>query len=118
VGPRTDREWGCFVKAERLEREFASRRVPANGGLMLFEPAVALALIDRAAEEGVPILGVDGCFVTDGRVESPLSHTADFSAAVAQGHGCWADAEAFIRERGDLGLVFEVGLGDDPVEVV
>jgi hypothetical protein len=43
---------------------------------------------------------------------------ADFAAAVAEGHGCWEDAEAFVRARRRQGLVFEVMLGDDPIEAV
>ena len=38
--------------------------------------------------------------------------------AVAQGHGCWQDAESIIRSRAAAGLVFELTLGDDPVEAV
>jgi hypothetical protein len=106
------------MKAEHLETEFASRGVPHPGGLLLLAPADALALVDRAAEEGVPILRIDGFRVTDGSTASPSEHLADFSDAVARGHGCWEDAESFIRERDGLGLVFELSLGDDPVEAV
>jgi len=106
------------VKAARLEIEFAGRGVPHAGGALLLRPPDALALVDRAAEEGVPVLGVDGVYATTRSTESPIEHSADFSAAVAEGHGCWQDAEAFIRERSDRGLVFELTLGDDPVEAV
>lgn len=106
------------MKAERLEREFADRGVAHAGGSLLLRPPDALALVSRAAEEGVPILGVDGLYVTASSMESPPEHVADFSAAVAEGHGCWQDAEAFIRERSAIGLVFELTLGDDPVEAV
>ena len=106
------------MKAERLQSEFAPRGVPYVGGLLLLQPADAVALVNRAAEEGVPVLGVDGLQVTEGSTVSPLEHVADFSKAVAQGHGCWEEAESFIRARANLGLVFEVALGDDPVEAV
>ena len=106
------------MKAERLEREFAGRAVPHRGGLLLLRPADALALVSRAAEEGVPVLGVDALSVSDESTASPLDHTADFAAGVADGHGCWEPAEAFIRARSDLGLLFEVTLGGDPIEAV
>jgi hypothetical protein len=106
------------MKAERLEREFASRGVQPSGGLLLLAPADALALVQRAADEGVPILGVDGLRVREGTTESPLEHLADFSASVAEGHGCWEAAETFIRAREGEGLVFEITLGSDPVEAV
>ena len=42
---------------------------------------------------------------------------ADFDVFVrSTGHR--TDAEAFVRERADRGLVFEITLGDDPLEVV
>jgi len=107
------------VKADRLRREFAPERVPSDGDLLLLEPAVALDLIDRASEEGVPVVRVNGFDRGAARADAPgEQHVADFSQAVAQGHGCWADAEAFVRARGDLALVFEIVLGDDPVEAV
>ncbi len=106
------------MKAEQLKIEFASRGVPHPDGLLLLAPADALALVDRAAEEGVPICRVHEFRVTNWPTASPSEHLADFSGAVARGHGCWEDAESFIRGRGGHGLVFELSLGDDPVEAV
>ena len=48
------------MKAARLQTEFAPRGVPNSGGLLLLRAPDAIALVNRAAEEGVPILGVDG----------------------------------------------------------
>ena len=62
------------MKADRLEEEFASRRVPCSGGLLLLAPADAIALVRRAADEGVPVLGIDGLRVTTAATESPLDH--------------------------------------------
>ena len=106
------------MKAARLAREFANRAVAHKGNLLLLRPVDALALVSRAAEEGVPIVGIDGLRVSETATESPIEHLADFSAAVADGHGCWEEAEAFIRERSELGLVFELTLGSDPIEAV
>lgn len=106
------------MKADLLYEQFAPAGVRAARGLLLLELEDALALISRAAEEGVPILGVDGVRVAAGGSESPPEYAADFSAAVAEGHGCWADAEAFVGARRGRGLVFAVALGDDPIEAV
>ena len=106
------------MKAERLERAFASRNVSSGGGLLLLRPEDAIELVRCAADEGVPILGVDGMHVTETRTDSPIEHLADFSRRVAEGHGCWQEAEEFIRERGQSGLVFELTLGSDPLEIV
>ena len=116
------------MKAELLEREFAPRRVPNAEGLLLRSQDV-LELIDRAAEEGVPIVAIDGVRVGADRDGSPADRVAgvveraperlaDFSSSVAEGHGCWDHAEAFVRERSSRGLVFGVRLGDDPIEAV
>jgi hypothetical protein len=106
------------MKADLLEREFRSRSAVPSQSLLLLSRADAVALVDRAAEEGVPILGIDGFRVAGQSIEPDLDETADYSTAVAEGHGCWEDAEAFLRSRSDTGLVFELTLGSDPVEVV
>ena len=106
------------MKAELLEQEFRSRSAAPGDTLLLLRAADALDLIDRAAEEGVPILGVDGFRLTSERIEPVLDRIADYSAAVAEGHGCWEAADAFIRAHREEPLVFELTLGDDPVEAV
>jgi hypothetical protein len=103
------------MKADLLAREFSADVVPNADGRLLLEPGDTLALIDRATEEGVPIVAVRG--LADARAAAP-AESADFARAVAEGHGCWADADAFVRARRARGLVFEVTLGDDPIEVV
>lgn len=104
------------MKADILKREFAPRRVSDEPGPLILTPDDALGLVDRAAEEGVPVMAVDG-FVGDREMRRPERHV-DFSAAVAQGHGCWADADAFIRAQRGRGLLFALELGDDPIEAV
>ena len=106
------------MKAERLKKQFAPRRVSSHGGIRLFPAADAIALVRAAAEEGVPILGLDGAPVTHRETEVPLEHLVDFTRHVADGHGCWQEAEAFIEERKGNDLLFDVALGDDPIEAV
>ena len=106
------------MKAEMLEREFRPRSAAPSERLLLLPEADARALVDRAAEEGVPIVGIAGFRMAGELVEADRDEVADFSAAVAEGHGCWEGAEAFIQSRSDTGLVFALTLGDDPVEAV
>jgi len=105
------------VKADLLHQEFEPRRVPLDPNRFLLAPHDALDLIDRASEEGVPIVSVNVVQLNADRSE-PLAPPADFSAGVAGGHGCWTDAEAFIRSRAERPVAFELTLGDDPLEVV
>ena len=106
------------MKAELLDREFKARGVEYTTGRVLLRPADAIDLVNRAADEGVPILTVDGFFVNSAAPEPPLEHFADYSAAAREGHGCWEEADAFIRKRSALGFLFEIGLGGDPLEAV
>ncbi len=106
------------MKADELKREFSSWSVPHEGDGPLLAPDDALALVARAAEEGVPILRVAGRRAAQGAVDDSPDHRVDYGDAVGQGHGCWEGAAAFIEARRALGLVFEVSLGDDPIEAV
>jgi hypothetical protein len=108
------------MKADLLRHEFASDAVPSADGRLLLDPGDTLALIDRATEEGVPIVAVRGVADVKGGagMEASATDAVDYRAAVAEGHGCWADADAFVRAHRRRGLVFEVLLGDDPIEVV
>jgi hypothetical protein len=66
------------MSAEELEREFAGRAVPYRGGLMLLQADDALAMVRRAEEGRVPILGVDGIIVSPQGTTAPLEHIADY----------------------------------------
>ena len=101
------------MNAAALEAEFASRAIPCDSGLLLLTPDDAIAFVRRARDERIAILGVDGMFATATETVSPLEHIADYTAAVGRGDGCWRIAERFIVDRRELGLVFEVVLGEN-----
>lgn len=100
------------MTADKLEREFAARAVLYSGSLLILDPDDALALIRRAQEERIPILGVDGFLLSPHETISPLEHIADYSSAAKAGSGNWKEATAFIRDRRDVGLKFEITLGN------
>jgi hypothetical protein len=102
------------VEADALYRNFAGRAVDSSGGRLLLGTADALELVNASAEAGVPVVEVDAFLIGPGKTVSP-GDVGDFSATVCEGHGCWTDAEKFIRDHADRGLVFEVTLGDDPL---
>jgi hypothetical protein len=105
------------MKADLIRHEFASDAVPNADGRLLLDPGDTLALISRATEEGVPILAVRG---VGGAAAHELADCglADYARAVADGHGCWADADAFVRAHRRRAAAFEVTLGSDPIEAV
>lgn len=93
-----------------LESEFAARGVPYSGGLLLLSAGDAIAFVRRACQERLPILGIDGMFVSPTETVSPLDHIGDFSSTVGSDDGNWTIAESFISDRHNLGMVFEVVL--------
>jgi hypothetical protein len=99
------------VTADELEDEFQAKVVQYSYGLLLLPPDDAVALIRRAAESRIGILGIDGMLIGPGETVSPIEHIIDFSTAHSRGDGCWAEAEDFIGQRSEPGLVFEVVLG-------
>ncbi|MBD0319462.1 MAG: hypothetical protein ICV87_03960 [Gemmatimonadetes bacterium] len=103
------------MEAESLHREFADRAVAHGGGLQLLRAADAILLVNRAAEAGVPIVAVRGFEIGHEGTRPSTADAADFSAPVAEGHGCWTEAEAFIRACETEGLVFNLDLGPDPL---
>ena len=107
------------VKGPRLREEFRVRGRAGAGGALLLWPADALDLVNRAADEGVPIVRIT-CVPQGGQsaARDAADHRVDFTREVSEGHGCWEAAEAFIARRGELGLLFDVTLGDDPLEIV
>ena len=102
-----------LMNAEDLESEFASRAVPYKGGMLLLESGDALALVERARETGIRVLGVDGLNLSSAGTTSPLEHIADFSDSETGG---WDESISFIRSRTGQGLVFEVVL-DNPAAI-
>lgn len=106
------------MKAERLYTEFREWSVPVADDRLLLRADDAVSLIGEAADEGVPVVGITGARVHAGRAEETAEHRADFSASVAEGHGCWAEAEAWVRARARDDLAFAIALGGDPLELV
>jgi hypothetical protein len=87
-----------------LRGEFAHRGI-LRGGTLIMCPPDAIAMVERARELNVPVLGVDGFWITDETTQPDLEHTLDTGGNPADG---WDEAAQFIAERADLGLMFEV----------
>ena len=106
------------VKAELLIGEFRDRgRIGSDDSLLLWSND-AVDLVNRAADEGVPILAISVIAPAGKASDAALDHRADYRHEVSDGHGCWEAADAFIRRRGELGFLFKIELGDDPLQIV
>jgi len=106
------------MKADRLLNEFSTRRVSPPDAPLRLDADDALELVDHATEEGVPIVAIAVFREPDVGARARPDDAADFSSGVAEGHGCWDVAEAFIQERRHLGVAFQLALGVDPIEAV
>jgi hypothetical protein len=106
------------VKAGQLKEEFRDRGRTGSDGSLLLWSTDAVDLVNRAADEGVPILAISLIAPAGKAADAAVDHRADYTHEVSDGHGCWEAADAFIRRRGELGLLFDVELGDDPLEIV
>lgn len=106
------------VKADQLKEEFRERGRTGSDDSLLLWSTDAVDLVNRAADEGVPILAINVIAPTGKSADAALDHRADYRHEVNDGHGCWEAADAFIRRRGELGLLFRIDLGDDPLQIV
>ena len=106
------------VKADELKEEFRERGRAGSDGSLLLWSTDAVDLVNRAADEGVPILAISVIAPAGKSADAALDHRADYRHEVSDGHGCWEAADAFIRRRGELGLLFRIDLGDDPLQIV
>jgi hypothetical protein len=90
-----------------LEREFEARGV-RRGGVLFLGPDAALALIAKARDRQVRVLGIDTFRITDSATQPLIHQSADYSDAPA----AWEAAASFIRSYGGAGFMFEVVLDD------
>jgi len=106
------------VKANQLKEEFRDRGRTGSDGALLLWSNDAVDLVNRAADEGVPILAISLVAPAGKSADAVVDHHADYRHEVSDGHGCWEAADAFIRRRGELGMLFRIELGDDPLQIV
>jgi hypothetical protein len=91
-----------------LEREFQSRGV-VRGGLTLLRPRDALALVSKAREASLGVLGVDGFFISANATQPSLEDSIDLSNASAS-QSSWDAAEEFLKRYLHTDMYFEVVL--------
>ena len=97
------------MTGQELEREFAPRGTE-RGGVLMLRPADAIALVRRARAERIPVLGVEAFHLGPDSTRPLLDHTLDFSGASCRTNP-WSEAEAFLEERAESDMHFEVVLG-------
>ncbi|MBB6214117.1 hypothetical protein HNQ80_000186 [Anaerosolibacter carboniphilus] len=91
---------------DEIENEYSSKAT-IRGNTYLFVAEDAIDVIKRCHELDRRILGIDSFIITEHATKSILEHCLDCSLQKNK-DGCWTIAENFIRERMDLGMVFEI----------
>jgi hypothetical protein len=95
------------LDAADLERRFAAQGL-RRAGILLFPPDIALELISEARTFKVPVLGIDGFWLSDQATQPSMEDSVDFSN---QSVDSWDAAERFVRDRISSTIWLEVVLG-------
>jgi hypothetical protein len=95
-----------------LEDEFRER-ASVRGGIAMFRPEDAIALLEEAHRRRVRVLGIDTFRLSTSATEPMYEHTLDISARGALSEDDWALAIEFVRQRSNAGFHFEVVLADE-----
>ena len=91
-----------------LEKEFKDK-VIIKAGILLFSADDAITLIGRCQQLGLKILGIDAFKVTANTTQPILKHSIDYSKLNSKiKEDNWSIAKNFLKERKNLGLVFEI----------
>lgn len=89
-----------------IEREFDKRAIRREG-IYLFDSHGALDVIKRCHDLKKRILGIDSFRITENTTQPVLEYSIDFSIRM-DAKDIWKEAENFIMNNDNKGLVFEV----------
>jgi hypothetical protein len=87
-----------------IEREFRHKAI-LRGGIFMFNPSDVLDVIKRCYELNIRIKGIDAFVLTESNTRPVPEQSMDYSYTQ---EGNWSDAENFIIERLNSGLVFDI----------
>jgi hypothetical protein len=91
-----------------FEQAFLARATK-RGGLTLLPASEALALVEAARANGVPVLGIETFLLTTSTTQPQMDHILELSKGDDK-CDTWAEARQFISERGAQDFWFEVAL--------
>jgi hypothetical protein len=96
------------MQLTQLERQFQPFAL-IRGGVYLLAAPEAIRFIERCDRTGVAIEGIEGFKVIGERIQPFQEHSHDFKG---KRKACHAIAKAFIQDRLDADLWFEVVTSD------
>jgi hypothetical protein len=95
--------------SQDLSKEFAPRAMERHG-LMLLRSADAVQFVERCADRGITVFGIDAFLVTDDHVQPLMEHSIDFSVShpPVDNDTIYQKAADFLKARDHLELWFEI----------
>ena len=94
-----------------ITAEFRKRSLE-NYGVVVLSGLDACAMVRRAQQDGVRVLGIDSFLIRNGAIQPFMEHSVDYSIRGFYADSDWDTAVTFIESKVSLGFVFEVVLGD------
>ena len=73
--------------------------------MLLFPPAIAIAVIAKLEDAKVPVLGLDGFKIFGEKIQPSLEQSMDLSK---QSSSSWDLAKKFLADRMNSDLFFEI----------
>src|SRR5256885_185745 len=101
-------------KARDIVAEFQAK-TQRHYGVLVLSAEDARAMILRAEEEKIRVLGIDAFILRGDSIQPEMEHSVDYSERSTVSDSDWSDAVAFIQKKAPLGFAFEVVLGDQVV---
>jgi len=92
-----------------VEREFQSVG-QRRGGVLFLTPNDAIHMVNRAREENIRVLGIDGFFLRPSETEPSLEHSIDLSLPGQSPADSWEVAQRFLERYLNSSMHFEVVL--------
>jgi hypothetical protein len=86
---------------------FINEKGIRRDGIVLFRPEDAILLIDILFEASIPVLGIDGFYITDSTTQSPIEDIFDNSSGVVSLE-IKEELKSFVLARKEKGLYFEI----------
>ena len=88
-----------------VEKLFLSKAIN-RAGIFLYSKRDALEFVEECRKQGVPVLGIDGFFLTGSTTQPSMDNSIDFSTK-SLGEATFDKAVQFLKQRGD-DLHFEI----------
>ena len=99
------------ARASRAKSSSAGTTIE-RGGIQLLRPAAARAVVEDAQRRGIDVLGLDAFALTETTTRPSWAESANFTTEAGVDRGSHGRALAYLDERADRDIFFEVVLDE------